>query len=587
MKRLGPVLLALALLAWAAVVIRCAWMSDDAFITLRHLEHLCQGYGLRYNVSERVQAFTHPLWALLLLPGHALTRDPYYPPLFLSMAIGTAAVALAALRGAPSPAAGAALVLVLTGSKAVVDFTTGGLENPLTHLLVAAFAVELIHRRRLVVLSTLAGLAMTNRLDTALLVAPGLVWAMARQPSWAALWSALLPAVAPLVLWHGFALVYYGFPFPNTAYAKLGAGIPRLELLQSGGAWLDWALRVDTSTILLLVAGLLASLRSSALRALAAGPVLYVLYVVWIGGDFMGDRFLSAPAVMLAIPLVQLPPVSLALATATCFIASVASPWSPWRSGADYRKAPARNGVVDERGFYWRGGGWLSVKPGGGPTHRFAKRGEAVASREQDHAVKATAGYFGYYAGPGTHVVDPLGLTDPLLARLPAAYDPDWRVGHFRRHIPGDYGKTAGTDTVSLGDPDLDQYYAVLRTVTDGPLFSTDRLWAIVALNTGQLNGLIDVDRYRYPRLRKVTALPAQALKTGLAMPTHGPVDVDLPQAGPAPHTWTVRFDAEGPPLATLHLTPGAHRLDPPTGTTRVLFFPPASARIRPLEARP
>ena len=35
----------------------------------------------------------------------------------------------------------------------------------------------------------------------------------------------------PLLCWEMFALLYYGFPFPNTAYAKLSHGLPRGELL--------------------------------------------------------------------------------------------------------------------------------------------------------------------------------------------------------------------------------------------------------------------------------------------------------------------------------------------------------------------
>jgi len=44
----------------------------------------------------------------------------------------------------------------------------------------------------------------------------------------------LVVGFAPLLLWELFAVVYYGFPFPNTAYAKLAAGIPSSELWLQG-----------------------------------------------------------------------------------------------------------------------------------------------------------------------------------------------------------------------------------------------------------------------------------------------------------------------------------------------------------------
>jgi hypothetical protein len=173
--------------------------------------------------------------------------------------------------------------------------------------------------------------------------------------------------------------------------------------------------------VLLCVAGVLAALRDRALAVLAAGPLLYVAYVVWVGGDFMGDRFLSAPVLLLVLPVAHLPRRPLAAITVVGLLASLASPWSPWRSGRDYTKAPPRNGIVDERGYYWQGAGWLSAAPGRRPAHAFARTGERIGDAGKDHVMKATAGLVGYYAGPDTHVVDPLGLTDPLLASPPSS----------------------------------------------------------------------------------------------------------------------------------------------------------------------
>ncbi|MDP7573157.1 MAG: hypothetical protein QF391_16270, partial [Myxococcota bacterium] len=45
-----------------SVVIAQAWVSDDAFITFRVIDNFVHGYGLRWNVDERVEVYTHPLW---------------------------------------------------------------------------------------------------------------------------------------------------------------------------------------------------------------------------------------------------------------------------------------------------------------------------------------------------------------------------------------------------------------------------------------------------------------------------------------------------------------------------------------------
>lgn len=58
--------------------VRTAWLCDDAYITLRTVSNFVAGFGPRFNVAERVQAFTHPLWFLLETPVFALSRENFY-----------------------------------------------------------------------------------------------------------------------------------------------------------------------------------------------------------------------------------------------------------------------------------------------------------------------------------------------------------------------------------------------------------------------------------------------------------------------------------------------------------------------------
>ena len=54
------------LITYLVLVVSNAWLSDDAYITFRTVDNVVNGYGLTWNVVERVQAYTHPLWMLLL-----------------------------------------------------------------------------------------------------------------------------------------------------------------------------------------------------------------------------------------------------------------------------------------------------------------------------------------------------------------------------------------------------------------------------------------------------------------------------------------------------------------------------------------
>jgi arabinofuranosyltransferase len=77
--------------------------------------------------------------------------------------------------------------------------------------------------------------------------------------------------------------------------------------------------------------------------------------------------------------------------------------------------------------------------------------------------------------------VDTFALCDPLLARLPAL-EP-WRIGHFYRDIPEGYLEMLRGEREHLADPALDAYYAKIRLVTRGPLWSWSRWSAIADLN--------------------------------------------------------------------------------------------------------
>src|ERR1700722_19804017 len=65
------------------------WMDDDGFINLRIVRNLLRGHGLVFNIGDRVEAGTSPLWlGLLALLGRAhapLEATAVYSGLALSL----------------------------------------------------------------------------------------------------------------------------------------------------------------------------------------------------------------------------------------------------------------------------------------------------------------------------------------------------------------------------------------------------------------------------------------------------------------------------------------------------------------------
>lgn len=201
--------------------LNCAWVCDDAYITFRTVDNVLNGYGLRWNVAERVQSYTHPLWMLLHIPIAALFGNVFYGTVTLSIVLSVGSVAVLCLWISNHWLKSVALALTCAASKAFVEYSTSGLENPLSYFLLGLFYLRLLKSDSEpgTVLFLIAGLGVLNRLDTFLLYAPGL-YLLVRSGSRLHRLRSVALGFSPVVAWVFFSLLYYGFPLPNTAYAQ-------------------------------------------------------------------------------------------------------------------------------------------------------------------------------------------------------------------------------------------------------------------------------------------------------------------------------------------------------------------------------
>ncbi|MCD4674001.1 MAG: hypothetical protein K8R77_15165 [Anaerolineaceae bacterium] len=518
--RLAALCAAASLLFFLAVVVRRAWLSDDAYITFRTVDNFINGYGLTWNTDERVQAYTHALWMFALSGVVALTREMYFTPIFFSIAMSLTAAGLLAWRGSRSWWASALGIFTLAMSNAFVDYSTSGLENPLSHLLMVVFLVVYFKKqptlRKLFWLSLIASLAAVNRSDLLLVYIPALVYSWWQVRGWRSFGVAALGQL-PLIGWEVFSLVYYGFLFPNTAYAKLNTGIATGESFRQGWFYLFHSLQNDPLTLVVIASGAVLALISGKKQQwpLAVGILLYLVYILKIGGDFMGGRFLTTLlllAVALALQVdfrivkgqwllavfVVVLVLGLSVPLPTYKVLTLAIQQEPEHAPVD------GHGVADERLAYYMFTGLLKAwKLDEMPDHYNRRWGlEARAEAEENGVMTVTQhiniGIFGLFAGPQVHVVDGYALSDPLLARLPALYNRNWRIGHFERMVPEGYLETLESGENQFEDTDLGLYYEDLRLVTRGALFSPERWAAIWRLNSGQDDHLIDTMAYRF-----------------------------------------------------------------------------------------
>src|SRR5687767_13440943 len=161
-----------------------AWIGDDAYITFRVVDNFVNGYGLTFNPGERVQAYTHPLWMLLLSAAYVVTSNLFYTTLAVSYAfcVATLTVAFKSLKNVWRSAL---FFGVLLSSKAFIDYTSSGLEYPLSFLLLSIFYCRFFSSVRngvivsppdLIVFGGIASLAFLNRSDSILLYAGPLAY---------------------------------------------------------------------------------------------------------------------------------------------------------------------------------------------------------------------------------------------------------------------------------------------------------------------------------------------------------------------------------------------------------------------------
>jgi len=495
------------LLLFTYIFLANAWMGDDAYITYRVVWNFVHGYGLTFNPDERVQAYTHPLWMFVMSAAHFVTREFFFTGTVVSWAFDIATLVVL-MRWTKTVPRAAVLVVWLLTSKAFVDYTDSGLENPLSYLLVALFYAEYLDRtwgqvpdgRELRRLFLIGSLAFLNRPDAVLLfaipLAELLLAALRRRPRKTVV--PVLVGMAPAVLWLAFATFYYGFPLPNTYYAKVANGIPKLLMYKQGAAYVLNSASHDPLTLGTIALSLLIAVpMGRAARRAALSALLYCLYTVSVGGDFMSGRFFALPfliAAMTVAPAAATVGAPWVLAALVGY--NVLMPIVPIKTTGRYDAAWAwrsQNGIKDERGHYHQGTNVLFYSPFRQlPDFVWVREGTSFKNGTEKVTVQGSIGFYGVSAGPEKFLVDRNALSDPLLARMPVSprlYF-EFFAGHYFRDIPEGYLDSVDQNRNLLTDPLLHDYYDHLRNVTRGPLFSTSRLKDIVLLNVGRYRNL-------------------------------------------------------------------------------------------------
>ncbi len=349
------------------------WLGDDGFINVRVAEQLLAGHGFVYNVGERVEAVTSPLWVFVLAGVGALGVRVEDAAMALGLAMSGAGMALscAAARRWVAPRErepwfvplGA---LAYAAVPAAWDYVTSGLENGLgllwfggSLLAVTRACGSFRSNRRLTWSALLVGLAPLVRPDYALLGAPlGLLLVLAAD-SWSHRARIALAGLSPGLGFQIFRMGYFAAITPNTALAK-----EAFEAQWTQGVHYLWNtlgtywLLVPLACVVGALAIMLGTREKTARIGLAAavGGLAHMAYVVRVGGDFMHARLLL-PSLFALCSVVAVVPFRLTTRTNTWALRGLTLVTCAWAAVCAARlRIPAENehGIGDERGWHAR-----------------------------------------------------------------------------------------------------------------------------------------------------------------------------------------------------------------------------------------
>ncbi len=506
-------------LIFICIITLLAWQSDDAYHAYIMAKNLVLGNGFVYNVGERASATSCPLFTLIIACGYFLIRKMFLVSLVICILFSTLAYRILVNTFCKSKKQILLAFVTLIGSFCFISYTTSGLENSLLFFLAALFLkyyfdTDVYAAKRMFLLAILISLIAMTRMDAVLMFVPMILYVYLFKRDKVSFIQAVgigFTGLLPFIGWELFSTFYYGFPVPNTAFVKLGTQIPLKEYLYRG---IQYVITSGITDILLLAVPLMVviivlCMRKAKYIYTVLGMVLYGGYLMYIGGDFMVGRhftvmfFMSVCTYMVienqGFGTCKKPQRISAVYTAVVGLGLVYAMTTSVITSQFLFGNTFNSPISDERGNYFRYtslfNNTVSYLQTGELCIRDAWNESGIDDlREHDNTgglLRMVPGISIYY-NSDLYLNDLYALGDPFLSKLPAVREDNWRIGHMWRESPAGYGETVMYDGNMLVDENLVEYYDIIRLITRGDLFSKERINAIIKMNQGDYDYLIE-----------------------------------------------------------------------------------------------
>lgn len=432
-------------------ILSYSWVTDDAFITLRSVINFVDGYGPVYNIGERVQSFTHPLWFFLLSIGGFLDINLYFWSIFLGLIFSFAIIVILykiyikTLNNFNY----FIILIALIFSETFLSYQTSGLENSLTNFLIVMFLYYYIFTDldkvvNFIIFYLIAGLILVNRLDQIFLIFLPMVHVFYNNNfQFIKKIKFFCFSFTPFFLWTVFSIIYYGFFFPNTKYAKVG-GRTILENFDHGLRYSIEFIQTEFHIIVILLIVIMVLIllnKRIEFKLILIGIFIQVFYIFYIGGDFMRGRFFDSIIVVSIFLFFNLniseklnnnkKLILIALFIIVSFLS--------YNIAFNEKLILKFPGMENERNYYKE---YLALDLDpflNYDNHPWAVDGQKINEKYRTKSVTIIGvnGMRGYYTTNNIIIIDPVGLTDAFISRIPVI--DNTRTGHFKRDIPEEY----------------------------------------------------------------------------------------------------------------------------------------------------
>lgn len=259
--------------------------QDDAFISFRYAENLARGNGLVFNIGERVEGFSNPSWTLFLALIIKIGLDPVLSSLLMGyLSIIFLVYATAHLARQVGGVVGIACFLVALDPSMLLE-SVQGLESVFYAGLITLACSRLLEEREKNISSNIStalfALACFTRPEAPLFFALAHGALSYKDKQWNKTISATIPIMLLLIVMTIFRLLYYQDVLPNTFYAKVGGGA-----VSRGLEYCHFHFRHHPILWIALIFVWTKHSHEKKWFMLTAVLILYLAYVIWIGGDF-------------------------------------------------------------------------------------------------------------------------------------------------------------------------------------------------------------------------------------------------------------------------------------------------------------